>query len=150
VTSFTERLRVPVSWWLLAAGFLASLWLALAVALPGPLVWTVFGLAAVLVVALLLGYGGTRVAVTTEGLVVGRAVLDWPACGPATALDSAATRRQAGVEADARAYLVLRPYLREAVRVEVVDPSDPTPYWLISTRHPARLAAEIEAARSRA
>jgi hypothetical protein len=90
------------------------------------------------------------VAVTSTGLVVGRAMLDWPACGPAVALDADATRRLAGVDADARAFLILRPYLREAVRVELVDASDPTPYWLISTRHPARLAAEIEAARSRA
>jgi hypothetical protein len=42
----------------------------------------------------------------------------------------------AGRDADARAYLLLRPYLKRAVRVEITDPADPTPYWLVSTRHP--------------
>ena len=58
-----------------------------------------------------------------------------PTLGSAEALDAEATRRVAGVEADARAYLLLRPYLRRAVKVEITDPADPAPYWLVSTRH---------------
>jgi hypothetical protein len=58
-------------------------------------------------------------------------------------LDKDATRRVLGVEADARAYLVTRPYLKHAVRVPVHDPADPTPYWLVATRHPERLAAAL-------
>ena len=56
------------------------------------------------------------------------------------------TRRVAGVEADARAYLLLRPYLKRSVKVQLIDPADPTPYWLISTRHPAELSAALSAA----
>jgi hypothetical protein len=33
------------------------------------------------------------------------------------------------------------------VRVEVDDPADPTPYWMLSTREPRRLAESINAAR---
>jgi hypothetical protein len=62
------------------------------------------------------------------------------------ALDAEAARRAAGVEADARAYLLLRPYLTRAVRVQVVDPADPTPYWLVSTRRPRTLAAVLSEA----
>jgi hypothetical protein len=62
------------------------------------------------------------------------------------ALDAAGARGAAGVEADARAFLLLRPYVATAVRVQVVDPADPTPYWLVSTRHPGTLAAELSAA----
>jgi hypothetical protein len=29
------------------------------------------------------------------------------------------------------------------VRVEVVDPQDPTPYWLVSTRRPDDLARAL-------
>ena len=32
------------------------------------------------------------------------------------------------------------PYLKRAVQVEITDPADPAPYWLISTRHPDELA----------
>ena len=55
-------------------------------------------------------------------------------------LDADATRRAAGVDADARAFLLLRPYLKRSVRVEITDPADPAPYWLVSTRHPDELA----------
>lgn len=34
-----------------------------------------------------------------------------------------------------------------AVRVEVLDPEDPTPYWVVSTRRPMELAASLEAIR---
>jgi hypothetical protein len=52
----------------------------------------------------------------------------------------------AGRDADARAYLLLRPYVRRAVRIEITDPRDTTPYWLLSTRHPERLAAALSSA----
>ena len=44
------------------------------------------------------------------------------------------------------AYLLLRPYVGRAVRVEVVDPHDPTPYWVVASRHPDALAACLNAA----
>ena len=49
----------------------------------------------------------------------------------------------AGPEANARAYLVLRPYLKRAVKVEITDPADPTPYWLVSSRRPEDLAGAL-------
>jgi hypothetical protein len=49
----------------------------------------------------------------------------------------------AGVDADARAFLLLRPYLKRSLKVQVLDPADPTPYWLLSTRRPAKLAEAL-------
>ena len=49
------------------------------------------------------------------------------------------------MDADARAYLLLRPYLKRAVKVEITDRADPAPYWLISTRHPEELAQALVA-----
>ena len=63
--------------------------------------------------------------------------------GPAEVLDAEATRLALGPEADARAFLVTRPYLKRAVRVPVTDPADPTPYWLVGSRHPDALAAAL-------
>jgi hypothetical protein len=54
----------------------------------------------------------------------------------------------AGPAADARAYLLLRPYLKRAVKVQITDPADPTPYWLVSSRHPEALAGALNAART--
>jgi hypothetical protein len=147
--TYSERLAAPVSWWLLAFALVVSVWLALAVAVPGAAVWGVTAVAAAVTTGLLVGYGAVRITVGPEGVRVGRAFLDWAACGRIEALDADATRRLQRVDADARAYLVIRPYLRRAVRIGVTDPGDPTPYWLVSTRHPERLTAAVEDARPR-
>ena len=52
-----------------------------------------------------------------------------------------------GVRLDARAYLLIRGWIPGLVRVELDDPDDPTPYWLVSTRHPVRLAAALSRGR---
>jgi hypothetical protein len=144
---YRERLRVPVHWWALLLLLLISLWLAVTVSTPPTVAWGVTLLCTTAGVGLLLGYGGARVEVTDDALRAGRARLEWACCGPATALDAQATRRLHGVDADPRAFLLMRPYVATAVRVEIVDPGDPTPYWMLSTRHPRRLAESIEAAR---
>lgn len=48
-------------------------------------------------------------------------------------------------KADARAFMLLRSYVGTAVRVEVTDPQDPTPYVFLSTRDPKGLAAALTA-----
>ena len=142
---YAERLTVPLRWWVQGTMLVASLWLALVVALPGVVAWTVSGAAMALMVGLLLTFGAARVVVADGELHAGRARIGAEHLGAATALDADATRRMAGVDADARAHLLLRPYLKRAVRVEITDPADPTPYWLVSTRHPDRLAGAVAA-----
>lgn len=146
---YDERLGVPLRWWALATMFLASMLLAFLVATP---TWLALLGTAVLVAAVLLlftGYGAARVTVRDGMLTAGRARIPVRLTGDVEALDAEATHRLAGRDADARAYLLLRPYLRRAVRVDIVDPADPTPYWLVSTRRPDRLvAALIEAQRA--
>jgi Protein of unknown function (DUF3093) len=145
--AYRERLRPPVRWWLLLALLVLSLWLAVVVATPPSVMLAVTGIGTALAVGLLLGYGSARVEVGDEALAAGRAQLEWACCGPATPLDREATRRLLGVDADASAYLLTRPYIGTAVRVDVRDPRDPTPYWVLSSRHPERLAASINSAR---
>lgn len=142
---YQERLGVPLRWWVQGTMLVASLWLALVVALPAAPAWAVSVAAMALVVGLLLSYGSARVVVGDGELHVGRARIAATHVGAAAALDADATRRQAGVDADARAHLLLRPYLKRAVRIDISDPADPTPYWLVSTRHPDRLAAAVTA-----
>jgi hypothetical protein len=144
---YVERLRVPARWWVLLLLFLASVWAALAVSTAPLVMGSASLLAAVVGGGLLLGYGSARIEVDDTALHAGRARLVWSCCGPATPLNPEAERRLRGVDADARAFLLLRPYISTAVRVEVMDPADPTPYWMISTRHPHRLAESINAAR---
>jgi len=107
-----------------------------------------------------------------QELRAGPGRLQLAAVGEVSALDEAQTRSLRGPRADPAAFLVIRPYLRRAVyvavarpggesrrghrrlrlrgfrpRVELVNPVVDSPYWLVSTRHPAELAAAIERAR---
>jgi hypothetical protein len=149
---YSERLGVPLRWWVQGTMLVASLWLALVVALPAPAAWATSGVALALLAALLVSYGSAPVTVEAGWLRAGRARIEGVHLGEVAALDAEETRRVAGPEADARAYLLLRPYLKRAVRVEITDPSDPAPYWLVSSRHPDDLARAVrglaESARS--
>ncbi len=142
-SEYRERLGVPLRWWVQGTMLVASLWLAVVVAVPGLVAWVVTALAMGLLVLAFLAYGSARVSVRDGVLRAGRAHIDAGHLGRATALDAEATRRTAGVEADARAYLLLRPYVKRAVKVEITDPADPAPYWLICTRHPDELARAL-------
>jgi hypothetical protein len=136
-------LLVPASWWILGSLFALSMLVAVLFYL-GPAAGIGSGVVIMAVIgAMFLTYGRTRIAVEADRLWVGRAGIEWQYVGGVRALDHDATRQRRGPQADARAYLVLRPYLRESVEVSITDAADPTPYWLISTRHPARLAAAI-------
>jgi len=85
-------------------------------------------------------------------------VLPWLQAGrariPLTALgDARALRRSEWTESlrgglDARSYRFVRGWIGTGVRVEVTDPRDPVPYWLISTRRPDELLAALATARS--
>ncbi len=147
---YDERLRVPLRWWVQGTMLVASLWLAVVVATPGVVAWIVTALALGLLVLGFLAYGGARLTVGGGVFRAGRAHIAARHLGTALSLDSEATRRTAGVDADARAFLLLRPYLKRAVRVEITDPADPAPYWLVSTRHPDRLARALTTLREQA
>lgn len=146
---YAERLSVPLRWWVQGTMLVATLWLAVVVATPPMVAWVVTGVAMTLVATGFWAYGAATVTVGDGQLRAGRAHIETRHLGAVTPLDAAAMRRQAGVAADARAYLLLRPYLKRGVRVDVVDPADPTPYWLISSRRPAELAAALGAVTGR-
>lgn len=137
--SYEERLTAPAGWWavvLLAAVMAGLIFLrASALAALAAAIVTAIGCA-----ALVVAYGRVGVRVRDGYLEAGTARLPLTALGAATALDAEAARRLRTTEADARAFMVLRSYVRTAVRVDVVDPADPTPYLYLSTRRPQALA----------
>jgi hypothetical protein len=142
-TEYHERLGVPLRWWVQGTMLVASFWLAVVVATPGPVAYLVTAVAMLLLAAGLISYGGARVTVADGTFRAGRAHIEARHLGAVEALDAEQTRRTAGPEADARAYLVLRPYLKRAVKVEIADPADPTPYWLVGSRRPDDLAGAL-------
>lgn len=143
---FEEKLRVPLRWWVQATMFVASVWLAFVVALPAGIAWSAAGVMAAAVVALFVGYGSAGLRVADGVFQAGRASIPVDLLASPVALDGETTRRLIGVDANAHAYLLLRPYVKRSVQVAVDDPTDPTPYWLVSTRRPDELVAALVAA----
>ena len=128
----------------------ASFWLAILAAVPEheAVAWAVTAAALAIMVAAFVSYGSARVEVRDGHLRAGRARVPLSYVGTVEALDAEAMRRKAGVDADARAYLLLRPYLKRGVRVDLTDPADPTPYWLVACRRPEQLVTALERARA--
>ena len=140
---YRERLSVPLRWWVQATMLLATVWLAFVVAMPVWAASTAVGVLVAITYGLFLWVGSATVSVREGELRAGRAHIPLELLGPALPLGAEDTRRVLGVDADARAYLLTRPYLKRSVQVLVTDPADPTPYWLVSTRHPTQLVSAL-------
>ena len=85
------------------------------------------------------------VEVTDVEFGAGRAHLPLAVVHDARPVEGEEATAERGVRLDARAFLLIRGWIPGIVRVELDDPSDPTPYWLVSTRHPRLLAAALAA-----
>ncbi|MFD9221074.1 DUF3093 domain-containing protein [Streptomyces sp. NPDC060064] len=141
---YEERLTAPRSWWLITAlvGVAGGL-----ILLPlGPLALLGGLIAATAVAAVVVSsYGSVRIRVVAGSLVAGDARIPLSALGEAEALDAEEARAWRSYKADTRAFMLLRSYVPTALRVEVTDPDDPTPYLYLSTRDPKALAAALAA-----
>ena len=83
------------------------------------------------------------IVVTEEGLRVGTAYLEREFWGQAQAFRGLEARHERGPGAHGLAWLSLRPWIGPVVKIEVSDPEDPTPYWLISSKNPEALLAAL-------
>lgn len=88
-------------------------------------------------------YGSVRIRVVADSLVAGDAKIPLSALGDAEILDAEGARAWRTHKADPRAFMLLRSYVPTALRVDVIDPQDPTPYVYLSTRDPQGLAKAL-------
>ncbi len=81
--------------------------------------------------------------VTDKDLRAGRATLPRRHIGNITVLTPTEVRAQRG--GDARRFIHLRPWAAgPAVLIEVVDPQDPHPAWILGSRRPLDLARALQ------
>lgn len=169
---YHERLRVPFSWWLIGLATTLLLATEVVAGFAWPIAVAIYVVLIGLVAAMLWSWSRPTVLVNEGELRAGAARLPLAAVGEVTALDEAQTRSLRGPRGDPAAFLLMRPYLRQAVYVEVARPGAETraqrrlrgfrlriettrpavaaPYWLVCTRHPAELVAAINEARAAA
>ncbi len=136
----------------------AAPWLFISTALVIPasiLVFAPISMAAGIVVAIVLYLAivGMLIAsaptlrVTKTHLIAGRASIPLEMIGqPQTFRDEQATLER-GQRLDARAWLLIRGWIKPVVKVPVLDVDDPSPYWLLSTRNPDQLVRVLDEAR---
>ncbi len=137
---YRERLA-PGPWAFIA--WLLIIPAGLGVALPIDVVvgWIVAPLAYVIVVVILVASTPT-LEVTATDFVAGKARLPLEFVGDTTIYRGEDAVLARGRELDARAYMLFRGNF-PVVKVENIDPNDPTPYWLVSTRRPEDLVAAL-------
>lgn len=144
-STYTERLW-PSPWVFVSTGLVIPA--SLLVFLPiSPIAGVVSAILLYGVCVAALVAASPRVTVDAAGFRAGRASLPASAIGEAEGFRSAAATQQRGPKLDARAYLVIRGWIAHVITVRVDDESDPTPYWVVSTRRPEALVAALAAAR---
>jgi membrane protein implicated in regulation of membrane protease activity len=138
---YTEKLW-PNFWiWLVSAGLSSAGILMLA-----PIsIWAGITAAIVLfvIISVLLVVSTPSITVTTTTLSVGRATIERGYLGTATAFRGKEATAERGTRLNGLAFLCIRGWVDPVVRIEIEDPSDRTPYWLTSTRHPDQLIAAL-------
>lgn len=84
-----------------------------------------------------------EIVVINDWLYVGNAKIDCKYIKKVTALKREEFLNLRGQNADPAAFNATRFWVSTGVKVELNDKNDPTPYWLIATRKPKKLAAVL-------
>lgn len=146
---YRERLAVPTAWWLLAVPVILLLGAyAIYANLSGLIVVIVYVAFTVGYVAALLAWGSGVIEVSGGELRAAGSVLPLARVTAVQALDEEQAAAMRGPQADPAAHMLIRPFLKSAVYLEVSDPDGQVPYWLLGTRRPTELAAVIERGRT--
>ena len=141
---YAERLWAPWPLWLGGLAVTGLIAAEVGLGAPGLRTWVPYAVLFPVAIGLLWWLGRIRVAVTGDELRVDDARLPLEFVADAIPLDAEGRRELLGVGADPLAFVVQRPWVRGAVQVLLNDPADPTPYWVVSTRHPDRLAGALK------
>ena len=141
--AYREALRTPW-WWYLAGMAIAAVFAAefhvADVSLTDWIPWcTLLPLSVVLV--WWSGHGSLEIS--RGEIRIRGAHLPLHYCTGVVALDAGTLRRVVGREGDPAAHLEIRPWIGPGVQLWLDDEDDPTPYWVVSTRHPDAVVAAV-------
>ena len=145
VTGYRERLRAPWWWYpvgLAVAALLAAEFHVADVRLTD---WIPFGILLPLAVVIVWSLGRMELRIGEGELRIRGAHVPLHYISGAVALDPATLRRVVGREGDPAAFVAIRPWIGPGVQIWLDDADDPTPYWVVSTRHPDRVLATLRA-----
>jgi len=140
---FKEVLRPPI--WLLAFIYflLLSLVIAIWAAFDNNVALVAFITATIAIVYIAIAMRST-ITLDSEELRIDRAHIEIKYLGSATVVDSQTMRLLRTRDADPAAYLAIRFWISKGIKITIVDPRDPTPYWLITSKRGEEIAALLD------
>ena len=143
-SGFDERLSVPLWWYIAAIGVAVLLGAEIHMGYPGIRAWIGYALCIPIAVLALVLLGRTRIRVADGVLHVGNGTKELRHLGRAEIVPKADRQRALGPELDPTAYVMIRAWIRQVVRVEILDSDDSTPYWVFSVRDAPGLIAALK------
>jgi len=140
---FTEKLWPTIWIWVVVVGLSSA----------GILMFAPISAAAGIIAALvllavmttLLVVSTPTITVTRDSLRVGRATIDRKFVGTAEAFKKGEATAERGTRLNGLAYMCFRGWIDAVVKIDITDPADRTPYWLVSSRRPDELVAALGA-----
>ena len=85
----------------------------------------------------------SKISVTEKELRIDAAHIDRKYLGKVTISDSQAMRLLRTRDADPAAYLAIKFWGAKGIKIEITDPRDATPYWLITSKRGEEFAASL-------
>ncbi len=144
---YRERLWVPWWWWLPGLGVAALIALEVNQGVRGLPNWVPFAVLLPVAAMVLLSLGRTELRVTSSGgdteVWISGAHLPVAVIARCAEVPRSAKSAALGRQLDPAAYVVHRAWVGPMVLLVLDDADDPTPYWLISARHPDKVLAAM-------
>lgn len=144
---YRERLWVPWWWWPIGIGLSAVLAFEVNMGVRPLPDWLAYVVLAVVAVGVLLWLSRVEVqVVSADGeveLQAGQAHLPISVVSRSAPVPLSAKSAALGRQLDPAAFVLHRNWVKPMVLVVLDDPDDPTPYWLVSSRHPDRVLSAL-------
>jgi hypothetical protein len=145
---YRERLWVPWWWWPIGLGLSAVMATQINMGVRHLPDWLPYAAMAVVAVGVLLWLGRIEVQVVSTGsdveLWAGQAHLPASVISRSAAVPRSAKSSALGRQLDPAAFVLHRNWVGPMVLVVLDDPDDPTPYGMVSCRHPERVLAALQ------
>ena len=144
---YRERLWVPWWWWPLGFGVAALIAKEVNMGVRTLPPWLPYVVLGAVAAGVLLWLGRVEVRVVQAGpdieLWAGQAHLPASVVSRSAEIPRTAKSAALGRQLDPAAFVLHRAWVGPLVLLVLDDPDDPTPYWLVSVRHPERVLSAL-------